>query len=139
MVFSGTKIHQQLWKGITNWEPTLKTAIQKFNSYCDTLQDLTANSGTPTPHHLSTKLATLHEDPYLMEDIWIHSIKESPSLWLTDALVHKGIHGMLNVDWCEEELKWLGIEADGMCVWFGHELAAVTIGLHSPDSKLDPS
>ena len=74
-----------------------------------------------------------------MEDIWVHSINESPPMWLTDASVRKGIRGMLKVDRCEEDLKRLGIEADGMCVWFGRELAAVTIALHSPDSKLDPS
>ena len=46
---------------------------------------------------------------------------------------------MLKIDRCEEEQKRLGMEADGMCAWFGHELAAVTIALYSPDSKQDPS
>ena len=42
---------------------------------------------------------------------------------------------MLKIDQCKEEQKRLGIEADGMCAWFGCELAAVTVSLHSPDSK----
>ena len=46
---------------------------------------------------------------------------------------------MLKIDWCEEEQKRLGMEVDGMCAWFGCELATVTIALYSPDSKQDPS
>lgn len=136
-ISAGTRIHQQVRKGITKREPALKTAIRKFNSYCDTLRDLVGNSNTPTPHHLPTKLAILREDPYLMEDVWIHSVTEAPPLWLTEAPVRKGIRGMLKIDRCEEEQKRLGIEADRMCAWFGRELAAVTVALYSPDSKLD--
>ena len=42
-MFAGMKIHQQVQKGITNREPALKTAIWKFNSYCDTLQQILCN------------------------------------------------------------------------------------------------
>lgn len=65
-------------------------------------------------------------------------MSDEPPLWLTDPSVRKGIRGMLKIDRCEEEQKRLGIEADGMCAWFGRELAAVTIALHSLDSKLIP-
>ena len=133
-MFAGMKI-QQVQKGITNHEPALKTTIQKFNSYCDTLQHLAGNSNIPIPQHLPTKLASLCNNPSLMGDVWIHTVSDAPPLWLTDKSVHKGIHGMLKIDRYEEEQKRLGIEADRMCVWFGHELAAVTVALHSPDSK----
>ena len=133
------KIHQQVWKGITKREPMLKTAIRKFNTYCNTLRDLISDSNIPTPHHLPTKLSALWEDSSLMEDIWIHSVSETPPLWLTEPFVRNGIHAMLKIDRCEEEQKWLGIEADSMCAWFGRELVAVIIALYSPDSKLDPS
>ena len=46
---------------------------------------------------------------------------------------------MLKIDWCEEEQQRLGIKADGMCVWFGHGLAAVMTAAYSLDSKLEPS
>lgn len=77
----------------------------------------------------------LRTDPYLMEDVWIHSVSDAPPLWLTDASVHKGIRGMLRIDRCNEEQRRLGMEADGMCAWFGRELAAVTAAVHSPGSK----
>ena len=41
---------------------------------------------------------------------------------------------MLKIDRYEEEQKRLGMEADGMCAWFGRELATVTIVLYSPDN-----
>ena len=137
-MFGGMKIHQQVRKGITKCEPALKTAIQKFNTYCNTLQDLIGDFNIPTPHHLPTKLSALWEDSSLMEDVWIHLVSETP-LWLTELSVHNGICAMLKIDWCEEEQKQLGIEADSICAWFRHELVAVTIALYSPDSKLDPS
>ena len=68
-MFAGMKIHQQVQKGITNCEPTLKTTIWKFNSYCDTLQHLASNSNIPIPQHLPTKLTILHNNPSLMEDV----------------------------------------------------------------------
>ena len=79
---------------------------------------------------------TLQDDPYLMEDIWVYPTSEAPLLWLTEASVRKGICAMLKIDRCEEEQKRLGVEVDGMCAWFGHELAAVTIALHSPNSMI---
>ena len=138
-MFRGMKIHQQVWKGITKCEPALKTAIWTFNTYCNTLRDLIGDSNIPTPHHLPTKLSALWEDSSVMEDVWIHVVSETPPLWLTEPSVHNGICAMLKIDWCEEEQKWLGIEADSMCSWFGHKLVAVTIALYSPDSKLDVS
>ena len=135
-MLTGMKIHQQVRKGITSWEPALKTTLWKFNLYCNTLQELTSNSGIPIPQHLPTKLATLCEDPTLMEDIWIHSVSGAPPVWLTEVSVHKGIHAMLKINWCEEEQKRLGFEVDRICAWFGCELATVTAALHSSDSKL---
>ena len=69
-----------------------------------------------------------------MEDVWIHPVSDIPPLWLTDASVRKGIRGMLKID-----QQRLSIEADGMCAWFGRELAAVTTAAYSLDSKLEPS
>jgi hypothetical protein len=34
-----------------------------------------------------------------------------------------------------EERRRLGLEADNLCQWFGHQLAAVTLALRLPSSK----
>ena len=75
MVVLGTKLHQQTRKAISKREPALKSAIRKFNNYCDTLAALAeaeSNTTVPLPRHLSGKLSVLRTDPYLMEDVWIN-------------------------------------------------------------------
>lgn len=112
--------------------PALMAAIRKFNKYCDvlaTLSDPTAN--IPLPQHLKTDLSLLRDDPYLMEDVWVHPSTEAAPPWLTDPKVRKGIRAMLKVDRCIEENRRLGIEADNLCRWFGRELAAIELSIQT--------
>jgi hypothetical protein len=131
-------LHQQTRKAISKREPALKSAIRKFNGYCDTLAALAeaeSNTTVPLPCHLSGKLSVLRTDPYLMEDVWINPTTGPGPRWLTDANVRKGIRAMLKSDRCLEERRRLGLEADNLCQWFGHQLAAVTLALRLPSSK----
>lgn len=134
MRHTGTKLHQQTRKAITKRQPALMTAIRKYNRYCDTLEELAGNSCIPIPRHLSTKLTILRDDPYLMEDVWVDPVSTSPPAWLTNQNVRKGIRAMLKIDRCLEERRRLGIEADNMCAWFGRELSALALAIHSPKS-----
>jgi hypothetical protein len=134
-------LHQQTRKAISKREPALKSAIRKFNSYCDTLAALAeaeSNTTVPLPCHLSGKPSVLQTDPYLMEDVWINPTMGPGPQWLTDANVHKGIHAMLKRDWCLEERQRLGLEADNLCQWFGRQLVAVTLALRLPSSRYIP-
>jgi len=138
---TGTKLHQQTQKAISKREPALKTAIRKFNGYCDTLAELAeadSDIDVPTPSHLSTKIDILRDDPYLMEDVWIHPKTGPPPRWITDVNVRKGIRAMLKKDRCQEELRRLGLEADNLCRWFGRELAAVKLASRLPASESFP-
>ena len=97
--------------------PALKSAIQKFNSYCDTLATLAeaeSNSTVPLPHHLSRKLLALQSDPYLMEDVWVNSTIGPGPEWLTDGDVRKGICAMLKSDHCLEERWRLTTSVNGL-------------------------
>ncbi|KAG1882368.1 hypothetical protein F4604DRAFT_1990635 [Suillus subluteus] len=82
----GMKLHQQTRKAIAKRQPALMTAIHKFNSYCERLEDLYDPSwGVPLPAPLPTKLADLRNDPTLMEDVWITpSIGDVPR-WMEDT------------------------------------------------------
>jgi hypothetical protein len=65
-------------------------AILKFNKYCDslvTLSDPAAN--IPLPRHLKTDLTFLQDDPYLMEDVWVHPSANAAPQWLTDSKVRR--------------------------------------------------
>ena len=55
--------------------------------------------------------------------------------WLEDAGVQDGIHALIKSQCCLEEQHRLGLEADNMCQWFGHKLAAIHITLCSYESK----
>ena len=129
----GTKLHQQTRKAMQRRAPALMAAIRKFNKYCDslvTLSDTTAN--IPLPRHLKTDLTLLRDDPYLMEDVWVHPSANTAPPWLTDTKVRKGIRAMLKVDRCTEEFRRLGMEADNLCRWFGRELAAIELAIQTP-------
>ncbi|KAG2069310.1 hypothetical protein BDR04DRAFT_1021949, partial [Suillus decipiens] len=68
----------------------------------------------PLPTLLPTKLAELHGDQTLMQDVWITpSIREVPQ-WLEDSDIRDGIHALLTCDQCREEQKGLGMEADSI-------------------------
>jgi len=41
---------------------------------------------------------------------------------------------MLKCNQCLEECRRLGMEADNLCRWYGTELAAVELALHTPES-----
>ena len=70
-----------------------------------------------------------------MEDVWIlPSVGEIPH-WIDDQDVHNRIHAMLKHDWCLEERQHLGVEADNLCCWYGAEVAAVELVLHTQESK----
>ena len=72
VVSTGTKLHQQTHKAISKRRPALMTAIRKFNKYCETLEKLYDPSWKiPLPLLLSLQLATLQDQPSLMEDVWI--------------------------------------------------------------------
>jgi hypothetical protein len=132
----GTKLHQQTCKAMQWRAPVLMAAIQKFNKYCDsliTLSDTAAN--IPLPQHLTTDLTLLWDDPYLMEDVWVHLSANTAPPWLTDTKVRKGICAMLKVDRCTEEFCHLGTEADNLCRWFGRELAAIELAIQTPISE----
>ncbi|KAG1846399.1 hypothetical protein DFJ58DRAFT_730530 [Suillus subalutaceus] len=133
----GTKLHQQTRKVIAKRQPALLTAIQKFNAYCEHLEALYDPSwGIPLPSPLPTKLMELHSDHSLMEDMWITLSNGEVPQWLEDADVRDGIHALLKCKHCREEQKRLGIEADNLCHFFGEELAALELALHTPGCEL---
>jgi len=126
--FLGTELHQQTRKAITKCQPALMSAIRKFNTYCERLAELyDPSSGIPLPSLLLMKLAELHNDQSLLQDIWVApSIGEIPH-WLEDIDVREGIRAVLKSDRCLEEQCRLAIEADNMCRWYGRKLCAVEL------------
>ena len=117
------------------------SAIGKFNNYCARLEELyNPTYAIPLPTPLPTKLAELRNDQTLLEDVWITRSPEGETpLWLGDRDVRSGIRALLKLDRCHEEQRRLGMEADNMCRWFGHELCAVKFALQQPQRKLDSS
>jgi hypothetical protein len=112
------------------------TAIHKFNKYCETLErihDPTWNLPLPLP--LSTQLATLRDQPGLMEDMWISPSPGDTPKWLDDLDVREGIRAMLMQDRCIEETWRLRQEADNVSQWLRREMAAVELALHNPSCK----
>ncbi|KAG0700904.1 hypothetical protein DFH29DRAFT_806978, partial [Suillus ampliporus] len=126
----GTKLHQHTRKSIAKRQPALMTAIQKFNSYCERLDSLYNPAwNIPLPTPLPTKLAKLRSDQTLMQDIWITpSIGEVPR-WLQDSDIRDGIRALLKCDWCREEQKCLGMEADNLCCFFEEKLTALELSI----------
>lgn len=128
----GTKLHQQTHKAIAKCQPALMSAIWKFNMYCEQLEALYDPSWSiPLPTPLPTKLNELQNHQSLMEDVWIApSIGHIPC-WMEDEDVCSGIWMMLKCDCCLEEQRWLSMEADNICCWFGNELAMVELALRT--------
>ena len=70
--------------------------ICKFNTYCGELKVLYDPSWLiPLPCPLSTKLAELHADQSLMEDVWIKPADDQVPLWLEDQNICQGICSLL--------------------------------------------
>jgi hypothetical protein len=77
------------------------TAIRKFNSYCERLENLYDPSwGVPLPAALPTKLADLRNDQTLMEDVWITPSVGDVPRWMQDADVRDGIRALLKRTRC---------------------------------------
>ncbi|EED83625.1 predicted protein [Postia placenta Mad-698-R] len=126
----GTKIHQQTRKAIAKRTPALKTAIRKFNRYCESLKELKQPEWTITvPLPLPTDLDALRDDASLLADVWIDPSQAQAPRWLEDVDVRKGIRALLLGDRCLEERRRLGREADNICRWYGSELAAAKLAL----------
>jgi hypothetical protein len=92
-------------------------SIRKFNLYCEKLEELydpASNISLLPP--LPTKLAELHDDSALMEDVWITSSDEKPPAWLEDSDIRGGIHALMKLDWCLEEQRCLEMESDKLLV-----------------------
>ena len=111
--------------------------IRKFNRYCDELKTLAtvSSSPIPIPKPLSTELGVLRDDPYLMEDVWIIPSESESPRWLEDGNIRKGIKALLKTDHTVEEEWRLGQEAENLCSWFGHELAAIEVALKTSASE----
>lgn len=132
----GTKIHQQTRKAIAKRTPALKTAIRKFNRYCESLKELKQPEWTITvPLPLPTDLDALRDDASLLADVWIDPSQAQAPRWLEDVDVRKGIRALLLGDRCLEERRRLGREADNICRWYGSELAAAKLALATSSSK----
>lgn len=80
------------------------SAIKKFNKYCEQLAELYDPTYTiPLPTLLPTKLAELHSDQTLLQDVWISPAAGEIPQWLEDTDVRDGIRAMLKCDHCCEE------------------------------------
>jgi hypothetical protein len=134
----GTKLHQQTRKAISRRRPALLAAIRKFNGYCETLERLyDPEWKVPLPLPLSPQLATLRDQPGLMEDVWITRSQGEMPRWLSDPDVREGIRAMLKLDRCAEESVRLCREAVNLTRWLQHELAAVEVVLSKPSCESD--
>ncbi|KAH7905205.1 hypothetical protein BJ138DRAFT_975864, partial [Hygrophoropsis aurantiaca] len=126
----GTKLHQHTRKAIAKRQPALMTALRKFNTYCERMEELYDPSwNIPLPRPLPTKLSALREDQRLMEDVWITPATEEVPRWLEDQDVRDGIRAMLKRQRCIEEECRLKMEADNLSQWFQTELAALELAL----------
>lgn len=130
------KLHQHTWKAIAKWQPALMATIQKYNMYCTQLQDLHDTSWfIPLFKPLLTKFNELWNHESLMEDVWISPAVGHIPCWMDNKSVHDGIQVMLRCDYCLEEWRRLGMEADNLCCWYGFELTAVELVLCISQSK----
>ncbi|KAI9571062.1 hypothetical protein HD554DRAFT_2203599 [Boletus coccyginus] len=128
----GMKLHQQTCKAIAKRQPALMSAICKFNTYCQQLEELYDSSWSiPLPAPLPTKLNNLRNNQSLMEDVWIALFIGHIPWWMEDKGVRVGIRVMLKHNQCLEEQHRLGTEADNLCHWFGNELVTVKLALRT--------
>ncbi|KAH7917226.1 hypothetical protein BV22DRAFT_985479, partial [Leucogyrophana mollusca] len=132
----GTKLHQHTRKAIAKHQPALMTALRKFNTYCERMEELYDPSWKiPLPKPLPTKLSALRNDQRLMEDVWITPAVEEIPQWLEELDVRDGIRALLRVRRCSEEQDRLAMEAENLCTWFTNELAAVELALRAPNNS----
>ncbi|KAG6883278.1 hypothetical protein C0993_007006, partial [Termitomyces sp. T159_Od127] len=131
----GTKLHQATRKAIAKRKPALMNAIRKFNGYCAQLAALHREEwDIPLPEPLPLHLAPLRDSSLLLQDVWITRTHGELPLWLQDPKVRRGIRATLKVDRCVEERRRLGIEADNLCRWFGHEVCALQVAIDLPSN-----
>ncbi|KAH7905288.1 hypothetical protein BJ138DRAFT_1017919 [Hygrophoropsis aurantiaca] len=132
----GTKLHQHTRKAIAKRQPALMTALRKFSTYCEHLEELYDPTwNIPLPKPLPTKLSALRDDQRLMEDVWITPAVQKAPRWLEDQDVRDGIRAMLKCQRCNEEEARLQMEAENLCEWFRHELSAVELALRIPNNS----
>lgn len=89
----------------------------------------------PLPIRLPTELKVLQSDSSLLADVWVTRVSAVVPPWLADTDVRRGIRAILAKDRCLEERRRLGREADNLCRWYGHQLAAVELAMRLPQSK----
>jgi hypothetical protein len=133
---AGTKLHQQTRKAIAKRTPALKSAIRRFNQYCEKMRELhQPHWSIPIPQSLPIELSELRESAELMQDVWISPSTGETGRWLEDPDVRDGIRAMLKQDRCREEQRRLYIEADNLCRWLVREVATVELALRSTPCK----
>ena len=112
------------------------SAIQKFNSYCEQLEDLYDPGWLiPLPTSLLTTLNNLWNHQSLMEDVWITPSEGQIPRWMEDQAVRDSICAMLKHDRCLEKQCRLGVKVDNLCWWYGTELAAVELAMCTSESE----
>ncbi|KAF5332294.1 hypothetical protein D9611_008142 [Ephemerocybe angulata] len=135
----GTNLHQLTIKAIQKRKPALITAIETYNNFVADLTILNKPEyKIPTPSPLPLDFTELRAPASgLWEDVWTtRSLGKIPE-WLEDAGVREGIRAMLKLDRCDEELKRLGKEADGLCRWYGEELKRIEVALLQPQTDIN--
>jgi hypothetical protein len=130
-------MHQQTRKAIVKRRPALLSAIRKYNTYCQTLEELRPlESIIIIPRPLPTDLAKLRgEDSDLMEDVWVSLLTEGRPRWLDEQQVRDGIRAMIKRERCLEERRRLGLEADNLCRWFGQELCSLELAIRRSECE----
>ncbi|KAJ7801139.1 hypothetical protein B0H14DRAFT_2386691, partial [Mycena olivaceomarginata] len=134
----GTKLHQSTRKAISKRQPSLLKAIKKFNTGCETLEQLRPpQCNIPIPSPLSTQLNGLRNDPSLHEDVWISPSAGPVPRWLNDADVRDGIRSLHVADRCGEEVVRLNLERENLRRWLLEEREVVKRAIESdPNSPL---
>ncbi|KAJ7347137.1 hypothetical protein DFH08DRAFT_700907 [Mycena albidolilacea] len=131
---TGTKLHQSTRKAISNHQPSLLKAIKKFNTGCETMEQLRPQCNIPITSPLSTQLNGLRNDPSLHEDVWISPLAGLVPQWLNDADVCNGIHSLHVADRCGEGVVWLNLERENLRHWLLEEREVVKRAIESEPS-----
>jgi hypothetical protein len=135
----GTKLHQRTLKSIQRRRPALEKLIRKYNDYCAQLKLLyKPEYHIPLPQSMSNNLYEVREDTYLLEDVVVGQMADTPSPWYTDAQVRAGVRALLKMDRCSEEEIRLPTEAANMREWLFHELTAVQLALYDDSGRWRP-
>lgn len=138
---TGTKLHQSTRKAISKRQPSLLKAIKKFNTGCETLEQLRPpQCNIPIPSPLSTQLNGLRNDPSLHEDVWISPSAGPVPRWLNDADVRDGIRSLHVADRCGEEVVRLNLERENLRRWLLEEREVVKRAIESdPSASTHPT